>query len=57
MEEVRFLGAMLLETVFVVFCVGLPVLLVAAAEVMLATPVNQGVLCRRAIAAAASWRA
>ncbi|MFT2691995.1 DUF2812 domain-containing protein [Clavibacter zhangzhiyongii] len=52
MEGSRFLGAFLFETVFVVLRVGLPLLLVAAAGVMVATAVYQGVLYRRAIAAA-----
>ncbi|WP_081234712.1 DUF2812 domain-containing protein [Clavibacter tessellarius] len=53
MEGWRFAGAFLFETVFVAMRVGLPLLLVVGCVVMLVTAVRQGILYRRAVAAAA----
>jgi len=52
MQGWRFAGAFLFESVFVALRVGLPFLMIAACIVMLVTAVRQGILYRRAIAAA-----
>jgi ABC-type sugar transport system permease subunit len=52
MQGSRFVGAFLFETVFVVMRVGLPLLLVVACAVMLATAIRQGILYRRAVSGA-----